>query len=94
MATFFAPCSSRDGPDQRLRGLPALFSDAERAALALGEAATRLADRGDVPDDVWQECTRHYNEKQLATLTLYIGLVNLFNRANVTTRQLAGSYKV
>jgi len=70
------------------------FSDAERAALALTEAVTRLADRGDVPDDVWQECTRHYNEKQLATLTLYIGLVNLFNRVNVTTRQLAGSFKV
>ena len=70
------------------------FTDAERAALALTEAVTRLADRGDVPDDVWRECTRHYNDKQLAVLTLYIGLTNLFNRANVTTRQLAGSYKL
>lgn len=64
------------------------FTDAERAALALTEAATRLSDRSDpVPDDVWDEAAKHYDERALATLVLSIGLTNLFNRLNVTTRQ-------
>lgn len=68
------------------------FTDAERAALALAEAATRLADRADpVPDDIWNEAARHYDEKGLAALVLMIAITNLFNRVNVTTRQLAGS---
>src|SRR3954462_2708772 len=67
------------------------FTDAERAALALTEAATRLADRADpVPDAIWDEATRHYDEQQLAALILMIGVTNLFNRLNATTRQLAG----
>lgn len=69
------------------------FTDAERAALALTEAATRLSDRSNaVPDDVWNEAARHYNEKQLASLVLMIGLTNLFNRVNVTTKQPAGAW--
>ena len=68
------------------------FTEAERAALALTEAVTRLADRSDpVPDDIWNEATRHYDEQGLAALILMIGVTNLFNRFNVTTRQLAGS---
>jgi AhpD family alkylhydroperoxidase len=68
------------------------FTDAERAALALTEAATRLADRSDpVPDEIWNEAARHYDEKGLAAITLMIGITNLFNRVNVTTRQVAGS---
>lgn len=68
------------------------FSGAERAALALAEAATRLADRSDaVPDDVWAEAAAHYEEKGLAALVLMIGVANLFNRVNSTTRQIAGS---
>lgn len=67
------------------------FTDAERAALALTEAATRLADRADpVPDEIWDEAARHYDQKGLAALVLMIGITNLFNRVNVTTRQLAG----
>jgi AhpD family alkylhydroperoxidase len=67
------------------------FTDAERAALALTEAATRLADQADpVPDEIWDEAARHYDEKGLAALVLMIGITNLFNRVNVTTRQLAG----
>jgi AhpD family alkylhydroperoxidase len=66
------------------------FTDAERAALALAEAVTRLADRSDaVPDDVWQEIARHYSEKQLAALILWIATTNFFNRINVSTRQPA-----
>ena len=69
------------------------FTDAERAALALTEAATRLADRSDpVPDDVWNEAARHYSEKELAVLTVHIAMINLFNRLNVPTRQIAGEW--
>ena len=69
------------------------FTDAERAALALAEAVTRLADQADpVPDAVWNEAARHYDEKGLAALVLMIATTNLFNRVNVTTRQPAGSW--
>ncbi len=69
------------------------FSDAERAALALAEAMTRLADRSDpVPDDVWEAAAKHFDEKALAGLVLSIALTNLFNRINVATRQIAGSW--
>jgi len=68
------------------------FTDAERAALALTEASTRLADRSDpVPDEVWNDAAKHYDEKQLASLLLMIGLTNLFNRFNAVTRQMAGA---
>ena len=68
------------------------FTDAERAALALAEAATRLSDRPDpVPDEVWNEAARHYDEKGLAALVLMIATTNLFNRVNVSTRQVAGA---
>lgn len=65
-----------------------LFSDAERAALALSEAVTRLDDREDaVPDAVWDEAARNYDEKGLAALILAIATTNVFNRLNVSTRQ-------
>jgi AhpD family alkylhydroperoxidase len=64
------------------------FTDSERAALALTEAMTRLADKTDaVPDEIWEEAERHYDEKTLGALVLWIALTNLFNRVNVTTRQ-------
>ena len=67
------------------------FTDAERAALALAEAVTRLADQADpVPDSIWEEARRHYDEKELAAIILMIALTNLFNRVNVTVRQEAG----
>ena len=69
------------------------FSDAERAALALGEAATRLADRADpVPDAIWDEAARHYDETGLAALVLWIAATNVFNRLNVSTGQVAGAW--
>ena len=69
------------------------FSDAERAALALTEAATRLADRADpVPDEVWEEAKRHYDEPQLAGLIVCIAAINAFNRLNATTRQITGEW--
>lgn len=69
------------------------FTDAERAALALAEAVTRLSDRADpVPDAIWDEATRHYDESALAALILTIATTNLFNRLNATTRQVAGAW--
>jgi AhpD family alkylhydroperoxidase len=69
------------------------FSDAERAALALTEAATRLADRTDpIPDEVWDEAARHYDERQLAGLVVAIAGINAWNRINATTRQITGEW--
>jgi len=69
------------------------FTDAERAALALAEAATRLSDRTDaVPEEVWSEAARHYDEQELAALILSIATTNLFNRLNVATGQVAGPW--
>jgi AhpD family alkylhydroperoxidase len=69
------------------------FSAAERAALALTEAVTRLDDRAEpVPDDVWAEAQRHYDEPALAALILNIANTNLWNRINATTKQVAGSW--
>lgn len=69
------------------------FSDAERAALALTEAATRLADRPDsVSEEIWEEAARHYTEPQLAALVVAIATINAFNRVNAATRQITGDY--
>lgn len=69
------------------------YTEAERAALALTEAATRLADRSDpVPDEIWNEAARHFNETELASIVLAISLINFFNRVNATTRQVTGPW--
>jgi AhpD family alkylhydroperoxidase len=84
--------------DQRIFAVAAwreapYYSDAERAALALTEAASRLSDRSDpVPDEVWKEAARHYNETQLSALVMSIGLINLWNRLNAATRQVSGDF--
>jgi AhpD family alkylhydroperoxidase len=83
--------------DERLFAVAAwretdLFTDAERAALALAESMTRLADQTDpVPDEVWNEAARHFDEKQMAGLVLWVATTNLFNRLNATTKQPAGA---
>jgi AhpD family alkylhydroperoxidase len=85
-------------PDERIALVAAwceasYFTDAERAALALTEAMTRIADRPDpVPDEVWDEAARHYDETQLAALVLSIASINAWNRLNVATRQIAGEW--
>ena len=69
------------------------FTDAERAALALTEAATRLSDRANpVPDEIWNEAAKHYNEQGLAALTVAIASINAWNRLNVATGQIAGDW--
>ena len=86
--------------DERLFGVAAwrespYFTDAERAALALTEAITRLSDQADpVPDEIWDEAARRYDESALAALIIAIASVNLWNRLNVTTRQVAGSVPI
>jgi AhpD family alkylhydroperoxidase len=79
---LFAVAAWRDTP---------YFTEAERAALALTEAVTRLADREDpVPNDVWDEAARHFDETALAGLLIGIAGINVWNRLNVATRQVAG----
>ncbi len=81
---LFAVAAWRDSPR---------FSDAERAALALAEAVTRLSDRADpVPDEIWSEASRHFGEAELSALLLSIATTNVFNRLNVSTRQVAGAW--
>jgi AhpD family alkylhydroperoxidase len=83
-ARLFALAAWREAP---------YYTDAERAALALAEAETRLADRADaVPDEVWNEAARHFSEAALGALVTAIGLANLWNRLNVTTRQVTGDW--
>ena len=81
---LFAISAWRDAP---------YFTDAERAAMALAEAATRVADQPDpVPDALWNEATRHFDERELSALTFSIALANALNRLNITTRQVAGEW--
>jgi AhpD family alkylhydroperoxidase len=79
---IFAVAAWRDTP---------WFTPAERAALALAEAVTRIADTADpVPDAVWEDAARHYGEEDLAALILTIAQINVWNRLNATVRQVAG----
>jgi AhpD family alkylhydroperoxidase len=71
------------------------FNDAERAALDLTEAVTRISDRSDaVPDAIWEEATRYYDEAELAVLIVNIAMINFWNRINVPVRQVAGAIPV
>lgn len=82
--------------DARIIGVAAwrespYFDDAERAALALAEALTRIADSPAeaVADDLWDDVTRHYDTTQVSALLLQIGTLNLFNRINLAVRERA-----
>src|SRR4051794_23316033 len=78
----FAVAAWRDTP---------YFNDAERAALALTEALTRIADEPEpVPDRIWDAAAEHFDEEQLGALVLDIALINVWNRVNVATQQVAG----
>ncbi|HKT55945.1 MAG TPA: carboxymuconolactone decarboxylase family protein [Microbacterium sp.] len=80
---IFAVAAWRDAPH---------FTARERAALALTEAVTRLADTPDaVPDELWDEVTAQFDRKEIAALLFEIGLINVWNRINVAIRQPAGS---
>ncbi len=83
-------------PDERIWAVGAWresprFTDAERAALALAESLTRLADRPDaVPDPVWDAAADVYDEKELSSLLLSIAGINVWNRLNAAIRQPVG----
>ncbi|MFJ3235669.1 carboxymuconolactone decarboxylase family protein [Streptomyces sp. NPDC086787] len=84
--------------DERLHAVAAwreapFFSDEERAALALTEAATRIADRPGkaVSDEVWNEAADHFDERQLSSIILMVALTNFFNRINTTIEEPAGT---
>ncbi|MEU9396363.1 carboxymuconolactone decarboxylase family protein [Streptomyces sp. NPDC048324] len=84
--------------DERLHSVAAwreapFFTDAERAALALTESATRIADRTGraVSEEVWNEATEHFTEEQLSAIILMIALTNFFNRLNTTIEEPAGT---
>jgi AhpD family alkylhydroperoxidase len=82
---LFAVAAWRDAP---------YFSDAERAALELTETVTRVADQGDpVPDEVWAQAARHYDEEGLSALLIAITSINVWNRLNAATRQVAGAWQ-
>lgn len=85
--------SRSQGEDQRrLDILPAwrevadVFSERERAALALTEAVTLLPDAG-VPDRIWDDVAMHFDEKQIVRLLMAIATINVWNRLAVSTRQ-------
>lgn len=84
--------------DKRIYGVAAWreqpwFTDAERAALELTEAGTRLADAGDaVSDEIWEQAARHYDETELSALVLHIAQINYWNRVNAITKQVAGQF--
>lgn len=90
----------RGETDERLFAVAAwreapYFSDAERAALALTEALTRISDRPEpVSDAVWADAARHYSDAALSALIVAIGNINVWNRLNVAVRQPVGSWKV
>lgn len=83
-ARIFALAAWREAP---------YYTEAERAALALAETATRLSDRADaVTDEVWQEASRHFSEAALGALVMTVALANLWNRLNAATRQVGGDW--
>ncbi len=95
-----AKAARKDGePDERVFAVSAwrdtpYFTDAERAALALTESLTRLSDQADpVPDPVWNDADKHFDEAELATLILAIATINVWNRLNVAVKQPVGAWK-
>ncbi|MBB5918869.1 AhpD family alkylhydroperoxidase [Nocardia transvalensis] len=70
-----------------------VFTDAERAALALGEEGTRISDaQPGVSDDTWAEVRKHYDDEQVAALVSLVAQINAANRLGVILRQQGGSY--
>lgn len=84
-------------PEQRLYAVAAwqeapFFSEHERAALALTDAVTLIADTH-VPAAVYDEAARHFEPEELAHLIWQIVAINAWNRIAITTRQTVGGYE-
>ncbi|WP_432934080.1 carboxymuconolactone decarboxylase family protein [Microbispora sp. CA-135349] len=91
-----ASAKKRGETDERLHNVVAwretpFFTEAERAALALAEAATRIQDGAPgVTDEIWDAAVAHFDEKQMSAIILNVALTNFFNRINHTVREQAG----
>jgi AhpD family alkylhydroperoxidase len=84
-ARVFAVAAWQEGP---------FFTEQERAALALTESMTRLSEGGDrVPDDVWAQAVKQFDETDLAALVTAIATINAWNRFGVATRMVPESYQ-
>src|SRR5262249_10900585 len=88
---------ARGETEQRLYGLSAwretpYYSERERAALEWTEAITRIADTH-VPDDVYEEVRRHFDEDQLVSLAFAVVVINAWNRLAVSFRVPVGTYQ-
>jgi AhpD family alkylhydroperoxidase len=71
-----------------------VFTEAERAALAVTEEGTRLADASTgVSDETWQVARKHFDDEQLAALIAQIAVINAWNRLNVIAATPAGGYE-
>jgi len=83
--------------EQRIYTLPAWrecpwFTDRERAALAWTEALT-LVTEGHVPDAVYEEARKQFNEKELTDLSVAITTINAWNRLSIASRTTPGAYR-
>ncbi len=83
--------------EQRLYSLDAweecpYYSERERAALAWTDAVTRLAD-GRVPDAVYERVRPHFDDRELADLTLVVATINAWNRLSIAARTTPGAYQ-
>ena len=71
-----------------------VFTEAERAALALAEEGTRLADASHgVSDETWAQVRKHYDDDQIAAMVCLVAMINAANRLGVIVRQKGGSYQ-
>lgn len=70
-----------------------VFTEAERAALELTEAGTRLADGGGVSEETWQRVRKHYDDDQIGGLLVAVATINAWNRLNAIAHTPAGSYE-
>jgi AhpD family alkylhydroperoxidase len=68
------------------REAPGLFTERERAALALTEVVTMIADAG-VPDEIWDLISKQFTEQEIVHLLMAVATINVWNRLAVSTRQ-------
>ncbi|MGV9668298.1 carboxymuconolactone decarboxylase family protein [Nocardia niigatensis] len=69
-----------------------VFTEPERAALALTEEGTRLADGGGISEETWAQVRKNYDDDQIGALISLIATINAWNRLNVISGQLGGEY--
>lgn len=83
--------------EQRLYSLNAwretpFYTERERAALAMTEAVTLIAD-GHVPDEVYEQAKQQFTDEELVNLTMNIITINAWNRLCITFREVPGTYQ-